>query len=203
MKSKFKLAILAVVTLISALGIGLSMAKNPTKMSHGEHKMELGAADEFLDLRFIDGMIPHHQGAIVMAEEALLKSRRPEIKKLAQAIIKAQQTEIKQLQVWRKQWYPQISATPMAWHGEMGHMMAMTPTQIQAMMMSVDLGAADTEFDLRFIKAMVPHHEGALIMAKEALQKSRRPEIQKMAQEILDSQEEEITQMQKWQQAWY
>lgn len=66
-----------------------------------------------------------------------------------------------------------------------------------------NLGTADAEFDLRFINAMIPHHEGAVIMAKDALKKSKRPEIQKLAQEIISSQETEIKQMQQWRQNWY
>ncbi|BAZ18199.1 hypothetical protein NIES4071_100840 (plasmid) [Calothrix sp. NIES-4071] len=44
----------------------------------------------------------------------------------------------------------------------------------------MDLGAADAEFDLRFINAMIPHHEGAVIMANGALNKSKRPKIKKL-----------------------
>jgi uncharacterized protein (DUF305 family) len=40
-------------------------------------------------------------------------------------------------------------------------------------------------------------------MAKDAIAKSKRPEIQKLAQEILDSQKAEIEQMQAWRKAWY
>jgi uncharacterized protein (DUF305 family) len=50
---------------------------------------------------------------------------------------------------------------------------------------------------------MIPHHEGAVVMAKDALNKSKRPEIKKLAQEILASQNAEIKQMQQWKQAWY
>jgi uncharacterized protein (DUF305 family) len=50
---------------------------------------------------------------------------------------------------------------------------------------------------------MIPHHDGALVMAKDAIAKSKRPEIQKLAQEILDSQKAEIEQMQVWRKAWY
>lgn len=70
-------------------------------------------------------------------------------------------------------------------------------------MMSMDLGAADDQFDLRFLNAMIPHHEGAVVMAQDALSKSKRPEIQKLAQEIITSQKAEIQQMQQWKQAWY
>jgi len=169
----------------------------------GEMSMELGVADANFDLRFIDGMTPHHQGAVVMAKEALQKSKRPEIKKLAAAMIKAQDKEIAQMQQWRKAWYPQVSSTPMAWNSQMGHMMSMSKEQKQGMMMNMDLGAADNNFDLRFINAMIPHHEGALEMAKDAQSKSKRPEIQKLSQEILSSQKVEITQMQQWRKSWY
>lgn len=51
--------------------------------------------------------------------------------------------------------------------------------------MNMDLGAGYAEFDLRFINAMIPHHESAVTMAKDALNKSKRPEIKKLAQEII------------------
>jgi len=50
-------------------------------------------------------MIPHHQGAITMAQDALSKSKRPEIKQLAQEIITSQQKEIDQMKQWRQAWY--------------------------------------------------------------------------------------------------
>jgi uncharacterized protein (DUF305 family) len=40
-------------------------------------------------------------------------------------------------------------------------------------------------------------------MAEDALKKSKRPEMKKLAQEILTSQKQEIEQMKKWRQAWY
>jgi uncharacterized protein (DUF305 family) len=103
---------------------------------------------------------------------------------------------------WRKAWYPKDSDTPMAWSTDMGHMMAMSSSQKQGMMMSQDLGAADAGFDLRFIDAMIPHHEGAVTMAKEVLGKSKRPEVKKLAQDIIASQQVEIKQMQNWKKAW-
>ena len=175
-------------------------------MNHGmKHNMsmDLGPADADYDLRFIDGMTVHHQGAVNMAKEVLNKSKRPEMKKLANNIIATQNREINQMKEWRKAWYAKASSTPMAYHAQMGHMMAMTPEQMQNMMMSMDLGATDDQFDLRFINAMIPHHEGALVMAEDALKKSKRPEMKKLAQEILTSQKQEIEQMKEWRQAWY
>ncbi|QZZ20031.1 DUF305 domain-containing protein [Leptothermofonsia sichuanensis E412] len=170
-------------------------------MNHGS--MSLGPKDEFFDLRFIDGMIPHHEGAVLMAQEALQKSSRPEIRTLAKAIINVQQKEIRLLQGWRKDWYPNAGQEPVMWHSDMNHMMPMTREMRSAMMMARDLGLADDQFDRRFIEAMVPHHEGALVMAQAALEKSDRPEIRQMAADILSSQQQEIAQMRQWRNNWY
>ncbi|NJL38109.1 MAG: DUF305 domain-containing protein [Leptolyngbyaceae cyanobacterium RM2_2_4] len=173
-------------------------------MDHGsEMSMDLGPADESFDLRFIDAMILHHQGAVEMAQVALEQSDRDEIKQLSQQIIAAQEQEIQQMQEWRQTWYSDAADEPVMYHAEMGHMMPMSEEMKASMMMDVDLGTADEEFDLRFINAMIPHHEGALTMAEEALEKSDRPEIQQLAQQILASQESEIDQMNQWKQSWY
>ncbi|MER8724553.1 DUF305 domain-containing protein [Mesorhizobium sp. M1027] len=52
------------------------------------------------DVDFARGMIPHHQAAIDMAKIELAKGKDPEIRKLAEAVIAAQQAEIKQMQDW-------------------------------------------------------------------------------------------------------
>lgn len=181
---------------------GMQGMEHGSAMNHSM-SMDLGPADADYDLRFIDAMTPHHQGAVSMAKEAQQKSQRPEIKKLADDIIKAQNKEIAQIKQWRKAWYPKASSTPMAYNAQMGHMMAMSEEQIKGMMMDKDLGSANAEFDLRFINAMIPHHEGALTMAQDALSKSKRSEIKKLAQDIITSQQKEIEQMKQWRQAWY
>lgn len=186
-----------------------SQAPNATVTNVSEKQMnhsmamDLGPADANFDLRFIDAMIPHHQGAVEMAKEAQQKSKRPEIKKLADNIIKSQNQEITQMKQWRQAWYPKAGDKPMAYDSQMGHMMEMSSDQTKAMMMSQDLGAADAEFDLRFINAMIPHHEGAVTMAKDVSGKSKRPEIKQLGQEIIKAQNTEIKQMQQWRKTWY
>ncbi|NJM40041.1 MAG: DUF305 domain-containing protein, partial [Anaerolineae bacterium] len=138
------------------------------------------------DAQFIDGMIIHHQGAIDMANDALTKAEKPEIKTLSQAILKAQDAEIKQMKGWRTQWYPDLKETG-------GMSMDMGP-------MSVKDGTEP--YDIRFIDAMIPHHEGAIAMAKEALQKAEKPELKTLAEEIIKAQTAEIEQMKQWRAAW-
>lgn len=52
------------------------------------------------DVDFVTGMIPHHQGAIDMAKIVLEKGKDPEIKKMAEGIVKAQESEIKLMNEW-------------------------------------------------------------------------------------------------------
>ena len=65
---------------------------------HGE--MMLGITDPNPDMAFARGMLPHHVGAVDMAEVQLKYGKDAEMRKLAQAIIDAQQAEIKQMQNW-------------------------------------------------------------------------------------------------------
>ncbi len=62
------------------------------------------ATGNAFDLMFIDMMTAHHQGAVTMAREALTRAEHPEIKRLAQAIIDAQEKEIAQMKKWKAAW---------------------------------------------------------------------------------------------------
>jgi uncharacterized protein (DUF305 family) len=52
------------------------------------------------DVDFVRGMIPHHQAAVDMAKIELANGKDPEIRKLAEAVVAAQEAEIKQMQAW-------------------------------------------------------------------------------------------------------
>jgi uncharacterized protein (DUF305 family) len=188
------------------VSIAQNNGMNHGGMNHGRmmnHNMDIGPANANYELRFIDSMVPHHQGALVMAQAVIQKSKRPELISFAKGMIAEQQKEISQMQQWRKQWYPKASATPMMWHAEMNHEMSMTAEHKQSMMMSMSLGNADAEFDRRFLDGMIPHHQGAVTMAKDALQKSKRPGLQQLSQNIIKSQQSEIDRMTQWRQKWY
>ena len=65
----------------------------------------LKRADPF-DKAFIDYMTMHHETAIAAAKIALEKSRRAEIKDMAEKMIDAQADEVDQMKRWRSAWYP-------------------------------------------------------------------------------------------------
>jgi len=70
-------------------------------------------------------------------------------------------------------------------------------------MMSGISGKTGDSFDNAFIDEMIVHHQGAIEMAEEALKVSKRPEILKLASDIISAQESEITQMASWKADWF
>lgn len=63
-----------------------------------------GKTGDAFDKAFVEGMIPHHQGAIDMARAALQSAKHDEIKQMARDIISAQQKEIDMMKQWQKDW---------------------------------------------------------------------------------------------------
>ena len=140
-------------------------------------------SDAPYDAMFIDSMIVHHQGAIAMAQEALTKAQHTELKQFAQNVIMIQDGEITQMQVWRNNWYPDLAIS------------AGTGIDMGDMMVSQD---DSVSYDLRWIDAMISHHQAAITMAKEALTKAEHADIKNLAQAVIDMQSAEITQLEAW-----
>ncbi|MEK7550008.1 MAG: DUF305 domain-containing protein [Patescibacteria group bacterium] len=155
-----------------------------------------------IDRHFIEQMIPHHEDAITMADIALVKAEHQEIKDLATDIKRTQSAEITQMQEWYKGWFATEvpkSNTTMGMHGmgtggmHMGMMGDETDTE--------ELQNA-TNFDEAFIEEMIPHHQMAVMMANMLLASTDRPEMKKLAQDIITAQTKEINDMRSWAKAW-
>lgn len=160
-----------------------------------------------VDQHFIEMMIPHHQDAIAMADLALIRGKRPEVKKLAQAIKKDQTREIQEMRTWYKQWFgkevPAHSMNDMGMMGEHHNQGQGTGSGMMGegmMSMKTDLDALKKapDFDKEFVRQMIPHHQMAVMMAKMASERASHPEIRTLAQSIITSQSAEIAQMQGW-----
>jgi uncharacterized protein (DUF305 family) len=91
----------------------LGLTAEEAGMEHAESAAALEDAQPF-DRAFVDEMVPHHQGAIAMAEAVLPSTDDPELTRLAEDIIAAQQREIEQMNAFRTEHYggPVPSAPP-------------------------------------------------------------------------------------------
>ena len=142
------------------------------------------------DAWFIDAMIPHHQAAVDMARQALSQAEHEEIRVLAQSILTSQQAEIDQMKAWRETWYPGLARTS-------GGDDAM---KMEGMRLSDD---AKVPFDERFIDAMIPHHESAVVMATRAKTEAEHAELEDLAVRIVSAQQAEIESMKRWRAEWF
>src|SRR5829696_7897593 len=169
-------------------GSGGGMAgMDHSNMGHGSMGMGSGEMarqmvmenGKYSDERFIDAMVPHHQGAIAMAKVALKQAEHDEIEELK---------SIKKEEFGTSQVPMEMSQEQMRGMG-----MMMDPQQL----------ANQKPFDEAFIDAMIPHHRSAIEMAQVALENSDNPKIKELAQNIINAQQREIEQMTQWRQQWY
>lgn len=154
-----------------------------------------------IDRHFIEQMIPHHDGAMAMAQLAITKATHPEIKTLAGAIIEAQNKEIVDMRSWYETWFgKEVPKTNTGMMG--GGMMSGSGMHMGG---SEEMRALEntTDFDKAFIEAMIPHHQLAVMMAQMLKSGTSRSEMLTLADNIIESQSKEIEQMQDWYKDWY
>jgi uncharacterized protein (DUF305 family) len=157
-------------------------------------------SSEVIDSHFIEQMIPHHEDAITMAKLALTKSQKPEVKQLAENIIKSQSQEITQMKSWYQNWFGRELPTGdqvMKQHGMMGNNSSM---HMGKMGDTSDITNLETsvDFDKEFLEEMIPHHQMAVMMASMLKNGTNRPEMKQLADNIITSQTSEIDQMRTW-----
>lgn len=165
----------------------------PSQMGRGSGGMASGMLMEngqYSDKRFIDMMVPHHRGAVQMAEVALQNAEHKKVKQLAENIVSSQEAEIEELKDIKREEFG-TSRVPM------------DMSQTGGMMADPQALADEKPFDDAFIEAMIPHHESAIGMAEVAREESDNPRVEELAGEIIQAQEREISQMRSWHDDWY
>jgi uncharacterized protein (DUF305 family) len=162
-------------------------------------------AAQSMDQHFIVMMIPHHDGAIAMADLALTRARRPEIKELARSIKASQTQENAQMRTWYRQWFggdvPSWTTGGAMGMGGMGMGMGMGGGMGMGTSLAALKNAAD--FDRAFIEQMIPHHRMGVMMASMAQTNSQHPQLRAMQQAMVKAQSREIEQMTQWYRSWY
>jgi len=176
---------------------GMSGMGDMEGMDHGPGGMAsdmLMKDGKYSDELFIDAMVPHHEGAVQMAEVALKNAEHNEIKQLAEDIVSAQEAEIKELKSIKQEQFG-TSKVPGGMNAE----------EMEGMGMMTDPRSLATKdpFDKAFIDNMIPHHQSAIQMAEVAATETENPRIKELATDIAEAQRREISQMKQWRQEWY
>ena len=148
------------------------------------------------DGAFLTGMAPHHETAIEMAEIAQEKADHPEIVDLADNIVAAQTSEIKEIDRIHQRLFGE--PVDQGSHGTLG-------MDEQMMGMDMDMSMLETAkpFDRQFIDMMIPHHQGAIRMARIELADGSDEETKNLADNVIAAQSHEIEQMNRWREEWY
>ena len=136
------------------------------------------------DRAFLSMMIPHHQMAVDMARAVLPRSKDATVKRWANAVIKAQESEIKQMNTLLKSYG--------------GSDVAMADMMKKSMSGMADMVKKAKNPDVAFVQGMIPHHVSAMEMGMMALEKSSDVRVLKLARTIVQDQAAEVHDFRLW-----
>jgi uncharacterized protein (DUF305 family) len=157
-----------------------------------------------IDHDFVAMMVPHHQGAIAMAQTELLYGHNPLLLRIAQTIIAEQLQEIAAMRLAIGEpasptWVVDTSNKssqkdlPKAKPNLVAERPYLQQTNAAMDKMMSDMSVQPTgNVDHDFVAMMVPHHQGAIDMAKAELRYGSNPQLKTVAQEIVVDQTQEI-----------
>ena len=176
---------------MGSMPMGTGMKSGMDKMMTDMHQMEMTGN---VDNDFAMMMKSHHQAAVDMAQAELESGKDEGLKKMAQNIINAQKSEINELQSFldnhknpEKNYDPSMK--------EKGFSKVMDQNMTMMMdMPKMDEGAST---DKHFVQMMVPHHQGAIMMAEGFVQCGKDPGLIALAKKIIADQKMEIEQFEK------
>lgn len=183
-------AALAAAVALSGCGSSESTEANstpPAQTAPPAVQTDTQSSHNQADVAFAQGMIPHHQQALEMSDILLSKQNIDErVARLAEEIRAAQGPEIETMHGWLRQW-----GAPMAPDHEMGGM--------HGMMSEPDLArlrdAQGPDAGRLFLTQMIEHHEGAVTMAQNEIDKGQFTEAVALARDIITTQQKEIDRM--------
>lgn len=139
---------------------------------------------------FIVQMIPHHRAAIRMSEALLDYSKFTPLRRIAQGIVTEQTRSIAQMEA-ALDCCAQMANTGQA----LCQYQARFDRVTQVMFARMRDACADGDLNGDFMRQMIPHHEGAIRMSKNALQYPICPELKPILEAIITSQERGVAEM--------
>jgi uncharacterized protein (DUF305 family) len=185
--TKLAILVLAAVALLAA-GCG---GDDAAEEAGGQETVASGEVP--FDKAFIDAMVPHHREAIEMAKAANDRGlTQADLRKIADDIIESQQREIDQMLAWREEWFGSRQLGPIQ-----PDVLGVPESELGMEHGSADEIAGAVDVEATFAQMMIPHHEGAITMAKAAEKRAQHDEVKELAAAIVAAQEREIETLEK------
>ncbi|KAB2345566.1 DUF305 domain-containing protein [Actinomadura rudentiformis] len=151
------------------------------------------------EVRFVQMMIPHHQQAVEMSVLAPGQASSAQVKALADRIDKGQAGEISVMQSWLKSVGKSTAGTGTGGghggHGGKKDPHAGMPGMATPEQMTQLREAKGAAFDKLYLQLMIVHHQGALTMVKDVLDRGTNVTVQQMARDVQSTQLAEINRM--------
>lgn len=148
------------------------------------------------EVLFARMMEAHHQQAVAMALPIYQRSTDEELRMVALDIILTQQTQIGQMQGWLAVWGQPLAGPVEPPHAPTMDDHAMMNPSMPGMATQEEVNALSTlpvpDAERAMLQLMIRHHEGGVTMARTALTQTDRPEVLRLAQAIVTSQQREI-----------
>jgi uncharacterized protein (DUF305 family) len=156
---------------------------------------------ERAEVRFLEGMMDHHQMAVDMANDCLKKAADQTLLTLCQNILTAQTAEIAQMETWLKDWYGVDYAPEPMQMNSMPGMAMPDPTLSMGMMAGLN-ALTGRDYEIAWVESMIDHHDDALHMADRLLKQVEHDELRDLATTIIKDQSAEIQMMEALLDTW-
>lgn len=168
----------------SAVDDGADAARSPSEQS-----VEVG---------FVRDMAVHHSQGVAMAEIVHRRSNDDDLAMFANDIALGQQSQLGRFYGWLEQWdVPPTGPDSMGWMPHGSESEAMDAAMPMPGLVSRDQLVALTELpvevaETQFLQLMIAHHRGAITMAEAVLELPVRPEVRRIGEAIVSTQQTEI-----------
>ncbi|MGY1593577.1 DUF305 domain-containing protein [Geodermatophilus sp. SYSU D00708] len=154
---------------------------------------------EQLETTFLAEIIPHHRAAIEMAQLELERGASPDIRTHADNIVANQQHQIDQFTRWLDEWYGLTPEAAMAQAPEEARQeMALLEQETQQMVDELAGVPAGEEFDVAFVRMMVPHHQAGIVEFLEPQARAVHAELRVAATSGITTQEMQVADFLTW-----
>lgn len=188
MRSQMRLRSTALAAAAAALVLGLGACSTDHGVDHSATAPASVVSAPVGDVAFAQGMIPHHEQAVEMAEVALAHPDvSDDVRRLATSVKAAQDPEIQTMSRWLSAW-----GAPTMGDEHAGHDM---PGMMSAQDLAALAEAKGEAFNTTWLTMMIEHHEGAVTMAEDVLTTTSNAEVTGLAKAIIEAQRAEIATM--------